>query len=150
MTYRGAPHATADDPGRYVDAERVRAAREEECVGRFEDHLRELGVLDERAIAGIRDEALAEMQAAIEEAESRPAPDPALRLRHDLCRAPAGAATRPGVRPGADAETPVMNLVQAVNDGLRQEMARDDAVMVLGEDVATAGRGLPRDGGPAR
>jgi pyruvate dehydrogenase E1 component alpha subunit len=78
VTYRSAPHATADDPGRYVDPERVRAAREEECVGRFEDHLRELGVLDERAIAGIRDEAISEMQAAIEEAESRPAPDPAL------------------------------------------------------------------------
>jgi pyruvate dehydrogenase E1 component beta subunit len=34
---------------------------------------------------------------------------------------------------------PVMTLVQAVNDGLRQEMARDDSVMVLGEDVARLG-----------
>jgi pyruvate dehydrogenase E1 component beta subunit len=30
-------------------------------------------------------------------------------------------------------------LVQAVNDGLRQEMARDDTVMVLGEDVGALG-----------
>jgi pyruvate dehydrogenase E1 component beta subunit len=33
----------------------------------------------------------------------------------------------------------VMNLVQAVNDGLRQELARDDSVMVLGEDVGRLG-----------
>jgi pyruvate dehydrogenase E1 component subunit beta len=34
---------------------------------------------------------------------------------------------------------PVMTLVQAVNDGLRQEMSRDDSVMVLGEDVGRLG-----------
>jgi pyruvate/2-oxoglutarate/acetoin dehydrogenase E1 component len=33
----------------------------------------------------------------------------------------------------------VINLVQAVNDGLRQEMARDGSVMVLGEDVGRLG-----------
>ena len=33
----------------------------------------------------------------------------------------------------------VRTLVQAVNDGLRQEMARDESVMVLGEDVARLG-----------
>jgi pyruvate/2-oxoglutarate/acetoin dehydrogenase E1 component len=33
----------------------------------------------------------------------------------------------------------VMNLVQAMNDGLRQEMARDDSVMVMGEDVGRLG-----------
>ena len=34
---------------------------------------------------------------------------------------------------------PVRTLVQAVNDGLRQEMARDESVMVLGEDVGSLG-----------
>lgn len=54
------------------------------------------------------------------------------------------------------AETPTMNLVQAVNDGLRQEMARDDSVMVLGEDVGTLGgvfratEGLQDEFGPDR
>jgi pyruvate dehydrogenase E1 component beta subunit len=33
----------------------------------------------------------------------------------------------------------VLNLVEAVNDGLRQEMARDESVMVLGEDVGVLG-----------
>jgi pyruvate dehydrogenase E1 component beta subunit len=33
----------------------------------------------------------------------------------------------------------VLNLVEGVNDGLRQEMARDESVMVLGEDVGILG-----------
>jgi pyruvate dehydrogenase E1 component alpha subunit len=78
VTFRGAPHATADDPGRYMDPVQLRAARERECLGRFESQLRQLGVLDERAIGDIRDESLAEMETAIETAEALPAPDPRL------------------------------------------------------------------------
>jgi pyruvate dehydrogenase E1 component beta subunit len=50
----------------------------------------------------------------------------------------------------------VRTLVQAVNDGLRQEMERDEAVMVLGEDVARLGgvfratEGLLDEFGPDR
>lgn len=51
---------------------------------------------------------------------------------------------------------PGMTLVEAVNDGLRQEMVRDEAVMVLGEDVARLGgvfratEGLLDEFGPDR
>lgn len=75
VTHRGAPHATADDPARYLDPEALRAAREQECLRRFEADLRRAGALDEQAIDGIRDAAFAEMRAAIEAAESLPAPD---------------------------------------------------------------------------
>jgi len=34
---------------------------------------------------------------------------------------------------------PQMNMVQAINDGLRQEMKRDPRVVVLGEDVGKVG-----------
>jgi pyruvate dehydrogenase E1 component subunit alpha len=76
VTFRSAPHATADDPGRYMDAAQLRAARERECLGRFESHLRQLGVIDERVIGEIRDEATAEMESGIEAAEALPEPDP--------------------------------------------------------------------------
>jgi pyruvate dehydrogenase E1 component alpha subunit len=75
VTFRGAPHATADDPSRYMDPAQVRAARERECVGRFESRLRQLGVLDDRAVAEIRDEATSEIEAGIAAAEALPEPD---------------------------------------------------------------------------
>ena len=50
VTYRAAPHATADDPSLYIDPERVEEERENECVGRYERYLRRIGVLtDEHA-----------------------------------------------------------------------------------------------------
>jgi pyruvate dehydrogenase E1 component alpha subunit len=76
VTFRGAPHGTADDPGRYMDSAQLRGARERECVGRFESRLRQLGAIDERAIREIAEEATAEMEAAMEAAEGLPEPDP--------------------------------------------------------------------------
>src|SRR5512146_207385 len=55
--YRAAPHATADDPSAYVDADRVEQERRRECVGRFEAVLRERGLLDDELVARLRSEA---------------------------------------------------------------------------------------------
>src|SRR4051794_31743566 len=46
VTYRAAPHATADDPSLYIDPAAVEEARRRECVGRFEGFLRRRGLLD--------------------------------------------------------------------------------------------------------
>src|SRR5215470_2906673 len=47
VTYRAAPHATADDPKAYIDLGRVEEEKQRECVGRYEGYLRRLGVLDD-------------------------------------------------------------------------------------------------------
>ena len=81
---------------------------------------------------------------------------PRARLRARLRRAAAGPRARPR-RASADPRmtatavaTRELLLVEAVNDALHVELARDDSVMVLGEDVGRARRGLPGDGRPAR
>src|SRR6187402_3324849 len=43
VTYRAAPHATADDPSLYIDADRVAAEEERDCVSVYENYLRRLG-----------------------------------------------------------------------------------------------------------
>src|SRR4029453_3351891 len=43
VSYRAAPHATADDPSAYIDAERVEEEKKNECVGRYERYLERLG-----------------------------------------------------------------------------------------------------------
>src|SRR3954468_6586034 len=47
VSYRAAPHATADDPKAYIDQERVEEERARECVGRYAGYLRPLGGLDD-------------------------------------------------------------------------------------------------------
>src|ERR671931_243311 len=47
VTYRAAPHATADDPRAYIDLDRVEEEKRNECVGRYDAYLRRLGVLDD-------------------------------------------------------------------------------------------------------
>ena len=82
VTYRAAPHATADDPSIYVDPDRVEEERENECVGRFERYLLRLGVLTEDRAEEIKAEALELMRAGIAEAEAEPPADVGLVFEH--------------------------------------------------------------------
>jgi pyruvate dehydrogenase E1 component alpha subunit len=78
LTYRMAPHATADDPSAYVDAERVALERENECLARYERYLRRLGVLTDELKEEAEEEARSALKAGIAAAEALPAPDPEL------------------------------------------------------------------------
>ena len=80
--YRAEAHATADDPSAYVDAGLVEEARSHECVGRYEEYLRRLGLLDDARVAATRAGAEERMRAAIAAAEAEPPPDPSLVFRH--------------------------------------------------------------------
>jgi pyruvate dehydrogenase E1 component alpha subunit len=82
ITYRCAPHATADDPSAYIDPVRVEAERGNECFVRYERYLRRLGVLTDEAVEEARAEAFEALRAGIAAAEALPEPDPALVTRH--------------------------------------------------------------------
>jgi pyruvate dehydrogenase E1 component alpha subunit len=81
VTYRCAPHATADDPSAYVDAERVELERQNECLGRYERYLRRTGVLTDELAEQARAQALEAVRAGIAAAEALPEPDPQLVTR---------------------------------------------------------------------
>jgi pyruvate dehydrogenase E1 component alpha subunit len=88
VTYRAAPHGTADDPRAYIDQARVDEARERECVGRFERYLRGLGVLTAELATEARAEAEALLRAGIEAAEAEPPGDVALVFEHAYAAPP--------------------------------------------------------------
>jgi pyruvate dehydrogenase E1 component alpha subunit len=92
VTYRSAPHATADDPSLYVDPERVAAERERDCVAVYEAYLARLGVLDEERRSVVREEALATMREGIRAAEEEPAADPELVFSHAYADPPPALA----------------------------------------------------------
>ena len=89
ITYRTAPHGTADDPRAYIDLERVEQEKRNECLGRYERYLRRQGVLGDELEASIKNEALETMRAAIAEAESAPDADVALVFEHAYANPPA-------------------------------------------------------------
>jgi pyruvate dehydrogenase E1 component alpha subunit len=92
VTYRAAPHATADDPSIYIDSERVEEEKENECVGRYERYLLRSGVLTDERAGEIRQEALELMRAGIAEAEAEPPADPGLVFEHAYADPPASLA----------------------------------------------------------
>ena len=89
VTYRAAPHATADDPAAYIDLERVEEERQRECVGRYEAYLRRLGLLSDEAAGAVRAEAVQLMRDGIAAAEAEPPADPALLFSHAFAEPPA-------------------------------------------------------------
>jgi pyruvate dehydrogenase E1 component alpha subunit len=94
VSYRAAPHATADDPTAYIDLERVEEEKRNECVGRYERYLRRAGVLTDELAEEIRGEALEVMRTGIAAAEAEPEADPALLFTNAYVDPP------PGLRDG--------------------------------------------------
>jgi pyruvate dehydrogenase E1 component alpha subunit len=92
VTYRSAPHATADDPSAYIDPARVAAEQERDCVAVFESYLTRLGLLDEERAEAVRAEALAAMRAGIQQAEDEPPGDPELVFVHAYADPPPSLA----------------------------------------------------------
>jgi pyruvate dehydrogenase E1 component alpha subunit len=94
VTYRCAPHATADDPTAYWDLGRVEEEKQNECLGRYERYLRRLGILTDALAAEARADALERMRMGIAAAEALPPPDPEVVFEHAYVDPP------PSVRDG--------------------------------------------------
>ena len=92
VTYRAAPHATADDPRTYIDLERVEQEKKNECLGRYERYLRKHGVLHDDLEAGVKAESLDAMRQGIAEVEAAPEPDIGLVFEHAYANPPASLA----------------------------------------------------------
>src|SRR5216110_3999054 len=75
VSYRVAPHATADDPSAYIDLDRVEEEKKRECLGRFEGYLRRAGILHDDLAASIRAEAADALRVGIAAAEAEPPAD---------------------------------------------------------------------------
>ena len=92
VSYRAAPHATADDPKAYIDMERVEEERKRECVGRYEAYLQRLGILTDEHVQQVRAEAADLMREGIAAAEAEPPADLALVFENTFVDPPASFA----------------------------------------------------------
>src|SRR5690242_16989472 len=92
VSYRAAPHATADDPRAYIDLDRVEDEKRNECLGRYERYLRRLGILGDDLEATIRAEAADAMRTGIAAAEAEPEADIALLFENAYASPPQSLA----------------------------------------------------------
>ena len=77
LTYRQGAHTTSDDPSRYrEEREDLPDWRTADPLERYESYLREQGALDDAFAEEVREEAEAELEEAVEIAESVPEPEP--------------------------------------------------------------------------
>jgi pyruvate dehydrogenase E1 component alpha subunit len=89
VTYRAAPHATADDPRAYIDLDRVEEEKQRECLGRYEAYLRRQGVLNDDLAESTRAEAANALREGIAAAEAEPPAETALLFEHAYASPPA-------------------------------------------------------------
>ena len=80
--YRFTPHSSDDDDRTYRDPDEVRRWRAKDPLDLFERRLREVGALDDGAVAEIKREIRREVDEATDAAEQAPFPDPATFDRH--------------------------------------------------------------------
>jgi len=131
-------HSLSDDETLYrVPAERQADARRDPLVA-FPAFLREEGVAREEELAALREEVDREVNAAADAALAAPAPDaktaPLYVYSPDVD--PTSDAFKTEPRPVGDPKT----MVDLLNACLHDEMARNERIVVFGEDVADCSR----------
>ncbi|MFY9559132.1 MAG: dehydrogenase E1 component subunit alpha/beta [Terriglobales bacterium] len=144
-------HSLSDDERLYrPDSERQRDA-DRDPISRMQMFLLREGILDEKGINKIEKEVDEEVQAAADRALAAPIPQPDTIHNYvyspDLDPTTAAFETQPAFaapEAGADgkrpAASPPKTMADLINATLRDEMRRDERVVIFGEDVADASR----------
>lgn len=151
-TVRLLPHSSSDNQEKYRPSYEIDEERRSDPITRLEIQLIEAGMLTGRQAEEIRKEVYTEIDALAIDASKEPDPDPATLEKHVFFEGDLGLTYEQSVPSGS----PIV-MVDAINKALREEMTRNEKVIVYGEDVAgekggvfTATRELTKLFGPER
>ena len=138
-------HSLSDDERLYrPDAERERDAARDP-VTRTQMFLLREGILDDKGINQLEKEVEAELQSAVDRALEAlpPAPESILKYIYSPDVDPTSAAfeTQPAAEPSSDGKkTTNKTMADLITATLRDEMKRDERIVIFGEDVADCSR----------
>jgi pyruvate/2-oxoglutarate/acetoin dehydrogenase E1 component/TPP-dependent pyruvate/acetoin dehydrogenase alpha subunit len=169
-TYRLGPHTTAELVSNKLKApDEVAEWEKRSPITRFEKYLRSRGLLDDSSKEAIAAKAQKHMDEAVAAYRATPPPDPASMFEYTYSTPTAALVEERleafGGKPAHPTEShepapmtgkPGVNIRNAVNMALREGMARDNRVVIFGEDVGKNGgvfqvtRGLQEEFGPER
>ena len=127
MVERYLPHTSDDDDTRYRPKDDIEEARKKDPVKMLRERLLAEGILDEATAERFASDARRAVNEATEQVEAAPASGRLDLLRPRLCR---------WYRRSAIA---VMSVIEAVRAAMREELARDERVFVMGEDIGARG-----------
>lgn len=125
------PHSSSDNHAKYRTSDELEQDRAVDPLARMEMALIEAGLLNEASVADLRKEVAREVDEAAVWADQQLDPAPETALLHVFDESPDPLAYETSTPSGEP-----MVLVDAINRALREEMARDERVIVYGEDVA--------------
>jgi 2-oxoisovalerate dehydrogenase E1 component len=132
---RGHEEASGTD---YVPKEQIEAWARKDPVKRYEGFLVEKGIFAEADFATIRGAYKARIDALADEALL--APEPRSTVEEKLADVFAPSLLVPKAPPPEDAAgAPELRYVDAISDGLRAAMRRDERIVLLGQDIAEYG-----------
>ena len=131
VTYRWGGHSMRANLPDYRTKEEEIEWIERDPVARVERRLIDMGV-DEVRLKELRQHVEGELEAAV--AYGIESPEPTVEVMEAAVYAPHARVAEPASRAGRE-----MTFVEALNAALHQEMARDDRVFLMGEDVGLNG-----------
>lgn len=169
-TYRVGPHTTAElVSNKLKNPEEIAEWEKRDPIPRLENYLKTKGLLDDSYKKAVLENAQKKLGEAVQAYRNSPPPDPkdmflnvysslTPELAREMNEALGGDAKPlpPSPEPMVTGGTPGINIRNALNMALRQEMQRDKRIVVFGEDVGENGgvfqitRGLQQEFGVER
>jgi 2-oxoisovalerate dehydrogenase E1 component len=131
MVVRLDSHSSSDDQSKYRSEEQMATVRRQDPIQHTEIRLKEMKILTEDQVVALRKEAEEEVTKAAEAADAAPPPDAERVLVHIYSQVVQAISED---APGSVSDKPV-TMVDAINHGLREEMERNEKIVVWGEDV---------------
>jgi 2-oxoisovalerate dehydrogenase E1 component len=125
-------HSSSDDHKKYRTEEELAEAASHDPLAHTEAALVMRGLLTSEKIHEERERIKAEVDAAAEEADRHPAPEPTDLLAHIVSDV-VPITAEPPMRPISERE---VTMIDAINHGLREEMERNPKIIMWGEDIA--------------
>lgn len=132
-TFRMRGHEEASGT-KYVPDELMEAWAAKDPLENYQQHLMEAGVLTEARLREMREAISAEIDDALNTANSEEYPEPDCDTELGDVYAKADV---PEIAP--DGDTKNIRLVDAISDGLRQAMERHENLVIMGQDIAEYG-----------
>jgi len=131
MVVRLESHSSSDDQSKYRTEEQMEEVRRHDPLLHTELRLRQMKLVTDDQVAAMKKEAEREVVESAEGADASPYPDAERVMVHIY--SPVGPAI-PERDPRPMGEQPI-TLVDAINHGLREEMERNEKILIWGEDV---------------